>query len=77
MKKYKVYWSLLNLLSESQSEVVKLQTLFKGLSGSITAGTWFGIDANHAIWVGMAGYLIDLVIGCFYFEIVTDEKAKP
>lgn len=77
MKKYKVYWSLLNLLSDSQSEVVKLQTLFKGLTGTITAGTWFAMDANHAIYVGAGGYLVDLIIGCFYFEIVTNEKTEP
>lgn len=68
MKRYKVYWSIFNLFSESQSEVVKLQQLFKGLTGTITAGTWYADNAQHALIVAAAGYVIDMILGCFYFE---------
>lgn len=69
MKRYNIYFSFTNLLSESQSEVVKLQQLFKGFTASITLGTWYGADADHAIWVGMAGFVVDILLGCFYFEL--------
>lgn len=68
MKKYKVYFSIFNLFSETQSEVVKLQQIFKGLTATITAGTWYASNANYAICVGIVGFFIDLLLSCFYFE---------
>jgi hypothetical protein len=68
MKKYKVFFSIFNLFDQSQAEVVKLQQWAKGLTAVITGSTWIASDANHAIMVGIAGFIIDTLIGCLYFE---------
>ena len=70
MKRYKIHWSPLNLVSDTQAEVVKLQQIAKGLIGTITVSTYFVEDSNHAIMVGFAGMLIDLIIGCICLEVV-------
>ena len=68
MKKYKVHFSLFNLFNDTQSEVVKLQQLFKGLTATISGFTWMQTDANHALYVGIVGFIVDILISCFYFE---------
>lgn len=68
MKKYKVHFSFFNLFNDSQAEVVKLQMIFKAFTATVTTGTWYGSDAKHALWVGIGGFVIDLLIGCLYFE---------
>lgn len=68
MKKYKVHFSIFNLFSDTQAEVVKLQQLFKGLTATITTGTWIASDANHAIYVGIVGFVVDVLLTCFFFE---------
>jgi hypothetical protein len=77
MKKYKVSWSVFNLLSDTQAEVVKLQTYFKGLTAVVATSTWFATDAENTLYVGIGGYVIDLLLACFYFEPidVLHEKA--
>lgn len=76
MKKYKIYWSIFNLFSDSQSEVVKLQTLFKGLTAIIATSTWYVTDVESTLYVGIGGYVLDSLIACFYFELIKDEKTK-
>lgn len=75
MKKYKVYWSLFNLFADTQSEVVKLQNIFKGLTAVIAGSTWYGTDAEHALYVGISGYVLDVLLSCFYFEPTNNEEA--
>lgn len=76
MKKYKVYWSIFNLFGDSQAEVVKLQQIFKGLTATVTGATWYASNANNAIYVGVVGFFVDLLISCFYFENV-EKKQDP
>lgn len=68
MKKYKIHWSFFNLLNDSQAEVVKLQMIFKVLmsGGAVTA--WAETTATWGMIVGGIGIVVDLLIGCFYFE---------
>lgn len=68
MKKYKVYWSIFNLASETQSQVVKLQQTVKGILGTLTAGTWLADSASHAMWIGFGAMIIDTALGCLYLD---------
>ena len=68
MKKYKIYWSILNLTGETQAEVVKLQQIAKALFGTVTDGTWASDGSDHAILVGLFGMIMDLAIGCIYLK---------
>jgi len=68
MKKYKIYWSILNLTGQTQAEVVKLQQIAKALFGTVTIGTWATDSSTHALWVGLIGMVIDLAIGCICLE---------
>jgi hypothetical protein len=70
MKRYKIHWHPLNLVSDTQAEVVKLQQIAKGLFGAVTVGTFAAEGSDHAIWVGFVGLVIDLVIGCICLEEV-------
>ena len=68
--KYKAEFSFYNLLTDTQAEVVKLQMLAKTVMASSVFGTWLASDSNHAIWVGGAGVILDILLGCLYFEKV-------
>lgn len=68
MKKYKVYWSLWNLTSNTQAEVAKLQQYWSGIAAIITGGTFLGTDSNHALIAAVVCALIDKAIACIYLE---------
>ena len=77
MKKYKVYFSLLNLLNDTQSEVVKLQTMFKTLSTAAVGTVWYESNATYALYVAIGGAFMDALLTCFHFEKInepTDSK---
>lgn len=75
MKKYKVHFSFFNLFSESQSEVVKLQQLFKTISAAVVGTVWYESNATYALYVAIGGALVDVFLSCFYFEPI--EAKKP
>lgn len=75
MKKYKVYWSVFNLFADTQAEVVKLQNIFKGITAIGATSTWVATDAEHTLYVGIAGYVLDVLLSCFYFEPTNNEKS--
>lgn len=75
MKKYKVYWSVFNLFADTQAEVVKLQNMFKGITAIVATSTWFATDSEHTLYVGIAGYILDVLLSCFYFKPLGNEEA--
>lgn len=68
MKKYKIHFSLTNLLNDTQAEVVRLQQYFKGLTAIIGGSTWIMSNANNVLIVGIIGFVFDTLIACLYFE---------
>lgn len=68
MKKYKVYFSIFNLFNDTQKEVVKIQTYIKGGTATIATSTYLASNAELAMIVGAAGFLLDAITACFYFE---------
>lgn len=76
MKRYKVHFSWGNLLGDTQAEVVKLQMLGKTLTASGAFTTWLGSDGNHAIYVGVGGFFVDILLSCLFFEKVYDNRDK-
>lgn len=58
MKKYKIHWSIFNLFSESQSEVVKLQQIVKGIMGAGVVATWAESNATYGIVFAFRGWSI-------------------
>ena len=77
MKKYKVHFSIFNIFSDSQSEVVKLQTIFKSISAAAVGTTWYNSDSTYALYVAIGGCVIDAILACFYFEQINTEEQKP
>lgn len=77
MKKYKVHFSIFNIFSDSQSEVVKLQTVFKSISAAIVGTVWYNSDSTYALYFAIGGCVVDAILACFYFEPVTKEEPKP
>lgn len=74
MKKYKVYWSIFNLFSDSQAEVVRLQNLVKGIMGAGIITTWAETNATYGLILALSAGIVDILLGCFYFEIVAEPK---
>lgn len=68
MKKYKIHWSIFNLLAASQEEVVKLQQIVKGLMSAGIVTTWLETDATYGMFAALGAGCLDMFIGCFYFE---------
>jgi hypothetical protein len=72
--KRKISFSIFNLLGPSQAEVVKLQSIWAGLSAIITGATFIQAEAHHALIAALACAVIDKAICCFRFEeIKTNE----
>lgn len=74
MKKYKVHWSIFNLFSDSQAEVVRLQNLIKGIMGAGIITTWAETNATYGLILALSAGVVDLLLGCFYFEVVDNGK---
>lgn len=68
MKKYKWHWSLFNLFSNTQAEVVKLQSIWGGLSAIITGATWASTNDHYAFFAAVGCALVDKIIACIYLE---------
>jgi len=69
MKKYIAHWSLFNLLSASQEEVVRLQMLWAAISGIVLSSTFVMSNDRITLISALACAIVDkVIIGCFYFE---------
>lgn len=68
MKRYKAYFSLWNLLSGTQPEIVKLQGIIKVFTTFIAGSTWYMTNPTNALFVGIGGFVLDLILGCIYLE---------
>jgi hypothetical protein len=68
MKKYKVHFSLWNLFEETQSEIVNLQNRLKVLIVAASSGAWYASNADNAMYVAIAGFVIDNLLGCIFLE---------
>jgi hypothetical protein len=74
MKKYRVHWSIFNLTSSTQEEVVKLQMVWAGLATVITGSTFVMSDDRHTLAAAILSFVVDkIVLGCLYLE-PKDEK---
>lgn len=74
MKKYIAHWSIFNMLSASQEEVVKLQMIWTGISGIVLSSTFVMSNDRITLWSALVCAIVDkVIIGCFYFE----EKKTP
>jgi len=73
MKKYKVHWSIFNLFSESQAEVVKLQQIVKGIMSAGVVATWAEANATAGIIVALGAGALDMLLSCFYFEQINEK----
>lgn len=76
MKKYKVYWSIFNLFADTQSEVVKLQNIVKGIMGAGIITTWAETNATYGLILALSAGAIDVFLGCLYFEKLENEKTE-
>ena len=61
-------------MNETQKEVVKLQTIMKGITATIFGGTWMASDSEHAIWVALGGAVADTLLKCLWFEEAKSEE---
>lgn len=77
MKKYRVHWSVFNLFADTQSEVVKLQNIVKGIMGASIVTTWASLNATYGIILALGAGALDMILGCFYFEQLQQEEQKP
>lgn len=68
MKKYKIHFSIFNLVRETQAEVVKLQTIVKSFTVALASTTFAMSGADDAVYTGIGGLIIDTALACLYFE---------
>lgn len=68
MEDYKIRFSLVNLFFQTQKEVARVQTMFKGLSMAAVSTTWYNTDPRHALYVAGIGFAIDLFLACIWLE---------
>lgn len=67
-KKYNWGFSFFNLFAETQKEVAKLQFIVKGATATIVGTAWYSGNSDHALIVGITGFTLDVILGCFWFE---------
>ncbi len=58
-------FSAVNLFTKTSKEVVRVQTMFKGLTGIIVASTWFVVDAKSSLYIAISGFVMDIFLCCF------------
>lgn len=75
-KKYKVTFSVFNLLQDTQAEVVKLQNMVKGFMAVLTGATWYSSNSNNAMFCAIFAMILDTIISMFYFELQPNENNK-
>lgn len=76
-KKYKWGFSFFNLLDESQKEIVKIQTMFKGILGIALASTYITTASpGGTLIVAIAGAFADAIIACFWFEEIKQNDER-
>jgi len=68
MKKYKVYWSVFNLMQATQEEVAKLQTVWAGFSAPIVASTYIASSDRNALIAAIVCGIVDKALACLYLE---------
>lgn len=68
MKKYKVYWSIWNLVQPTQKEVAQLQTIWAGFSAPIIASTFVASDDRNALISALICGVVDKALSCLYLE---------
>lgn len=68
MKKYKVYFSILNLTKSTQQEVAQLQTAWAGFSVPIISSTFIASNAKYALIAAVICGIVDKLISCIYLE---------
>lgn len=68
MKKYKVYFSIFNILEETQKEVARLQFFTKTLTGMLAGLSYLAESTDSLTYVAIGGFLIDGALHCLWFE---------
>lgn len=68
MKKYKVYWSIWNLMQPTQKEVAQLQTILAGFSAPIIASTYIASSDKNALIAAIVCGVLDKALACLYLE---------
>jgi hypothetical protein len=67
-KKYKVSFSIWAWTQAVPEPVARLQMLFKALSGTAAGLTFAQASADSAVYVGLAGIIIDFAFHCISLE---------
>jgi hypothetical protein len=68
MKKYKIHWSIWNLVQPTQKEVSQLQTIWAGFSAPIIASALIASNDRNALIAAVVCGLIDKSLSCLYLE---------
>lgn len=68
MKKYRIKFSIVNLFFKTQNEVVRLQTMWSGISAVIVSSTLINASEHYAFYAAIGCALVDKLIGCLWLE---------
>lgn len=68
MKKYKVRFSIFNLMSATQSEIASLQTYVKTLTAMVAGTAWYTMKPEYSLYIGALGFFLDTLLHCLYLE---------
>jgi hypothetical protein len=68
MKKYKIHFALSNLFTDSQAEIVKLQTYVKTGTAFLAASAWMTSSPTNTLMVSAVGFVCDAILHCLYLE---------
>jgi hypothetical protein len=70
MKKYKYHFSISNLFTDSQAEIVKFQTWVKTSTVFIGASVFIASSETNTLIVAALGFVFDTILHCMYLEEV-------
>jgi hypothetical protein len=78
MKKTKTRWNFWNMFGKSCEKVVQLQTAWGGLVGIIGTSIWATDSAtpNQLLLIAILAYVVNKLLGGFYFEESDTYKGK-
>lgn len=68
MKKFKIHFSLFNIMNETQAEISKLQAMLKGFIATVAGSALIQSNSKYALIAMIAGASIDTLLACVYLE---------
>jgi hypothetical protein len=69
MRKQRITFSIFNYFEPVSAEVVKIQTVVKGVFAMIAAASFVTMSEHYTLFVALFGFILNEALGCLKIEL--------